>query len=336
MKHYFHIALLLAVCALIWPLQSCANGGASKPAAPSTENSDYSEYSDYSYYSDNSEYSDNSKKPDYRIYVEALLSDAKAQRAGKTCFPLFFARKFLDVPYVAHTLEVNDTEALVVNVRELDCTTLVETVTALTLCAYQKQFTWAAFQNNLRNMRYYNGVVDKYTSRIHYFTDWIVTNQKAGIVSEIQQPNPPFTAIQTVKVSYMSEHPQSYKALKAHPEYVPDIRKMEERITGMKFRFIPKSEVKDTKAMREAIHDGDIIAITCNKPGLDIAHLGFAVWRQDGLHLLNASQLHKKVVEEPMTLYQYLQKHPSHTGIRIIRINPITQNTQNTPITQKK
>jgi len=26
------------------------------------------------------------------------------------------------------------------------------------------------------------------------------------------------------------------------------------------------------------------------------------------------------VVLEPMTLYKYLQKHPSHTGIRIIRI----------------
>jgi hypothetical protein len=73
--------------------------------------------------------------------------------------------------------------------------------------------------------------------------------------------------------------------------------------------------------LRQTIHDGDIIAITCNKKGLDIAHLGFAVWKKNGLHLLNASQLRKKVVEEPMTLYRYLQKHPSHTGIRIIRIN---------------
>ena len=313
MKHYSPIALLLAVCAFIWPLQSCAN---SPKSVSASENSEISEYSDNSDFSDLSD----AKKPAFRIAIEAFLNDAR-QKPSDTNFPLYFARKLLDVPYVAHTLEVNDEEQLVVYVDELDCTTLVETVTALTLCVYQKNYTYAAFQNNLRNMRYYNGVVDRYPSRIHYFTDWIVTNQKAGIVSEIQQPNPPFTTIQTVKVNYMSEHPQSYKALKAHPEYVAEIRKMENRITGQKFRFIPKSEVKDTKAMREAVHDGDIIAITCNKPGLDIAHLGFAVWRKDGLHLLNASQLHKKVVEEPMTLYQYLQKHPSHTGIRIIRIN---------------
>lgn len=317
MKYYSHILLLFAIWALIWPLQSCANSGSKTEAhaeEPLTDSvAEIAEAPD-------ADLADSAKKPDYRIKVEALLKEASQQKSS-TNFPLFFARKLLNVPYVAFTLEVNDDEQLVVNVSELDCTTLVENVTALTLCAYHKEFTWAAFLNNLRNMRYYNGVIDGYPSRIHYFTDWIVTNQKAGIVSEIQQPNPPFTSIQTVKVSYMSEHPQSYKALKAHPEYVPVIRQMEERITGQKFRFIPKSEVKDTKAMREAIHDGDIIAITCNKPGLDIAHLGFAVWKQDGLHLLNASQLHKKVVEEPMTLYQYLQKHPSHTGIRIIRIN---------------
>ena len=249
-----------------------------------------------------------------------MLKDAKQQKSS-TNFPLFFARQFLDVPYVAHTLEINDEERLVINTDELDCTTLVETVTALTLCAYRKTFTFLDYQNALQAMRYRHGVIDRYPSRIHYFTDWIVENTQAGIVTEIQQPNPPFTQIQTVKVNYMSQHPQSYKALKAHPEFVAEIAQMEQRLTGQKFRFIPKSGVKDTPAMREAVHDGDIIAITCNKPGLDIAHLGFAVWRNDGLHLLNASQLHKKVVEEPMTLYQYLQKHPSHTGIRIIRIN---------------
>ena len=316
MKHFYNIIITLALCALIWPLQSCANGPKSAVAEPVEDT--LAEPVDDAV-AEPVEASD-AKKPNYRIFVEALFKDARQQDASKTCFPLFFARKFLDIPYVANTLEINDTEALVINVDELDYTTLVETVTALTLCAYQQQFTFAAFQNNLRNMRYRDGLIDGYPSRIHYFTDWIVTNQKAGIVSEIQQPNPPFTAVQTVNVNYMSTHPQSYKALKAHPEFVPDIRKMEASITGLKFRFIPKSEVKDTKPMREAIHDGDIIAITCNKPGLDIAHLGFAVWRNDGLHLLNASQLHKKVVEEPMTLYQYLQKHPSHKGIRIIRI----------------
>jgi hypothetical protein len=139
-------------------------------------------------------------------------------------------------------------------------------------------------------------------------------------VQEIQTPDPPFSAVQHVKVNYMSQHPQSYKALKAHPEYVAAIREMEQQVTGGRFRYIPKQMVRNQALLRQAVNDGDIIAITCKKAGLDIAHLGFAVWKDGNLHLLNASMLHKKVVEEPMTLYQYLQQHSTHTGIRIIRI----------------
>lgn len=118
----------------------------------------------------------------------------------------------------------------------------------------------------------------------------------------------------------MSTHPNSYKALRNNPALVDGIAKMEQAYCGRKYRYIPKAAVKNTTAMRKAVKDGDIIAITCKKKGLDIAHLGIAVWKKDGLHLLNASQIHKKVVLEPMTLGKYLSKHPSHTGIRIIKI----------------
>lgn len=242
-------------------------------------------------------------------------------KANTTTSTLWFARQFLGVPYVAHTLEVNDKEQLVVNTRELDCTTLVETVTALTLCARQGKKTWNDYLTTLRTLRYRQGKLDGYTSRLHYFSDWIRDKQAMKIVKEIQSPNPPFTAVQRVNVNYMSTHPTAYKALKAQPELVPVIRKQEQQLTGLKARYIPKSALRrNTKALRQAVHDGDIIAITCNKKGLDIAHLGFAVWKKDGLHLLNASMIHKKVVEESMTFYQYLQKHPSHTGIRVLRI----------------
>lgn len=242
---------------------------------------------------------------------------AQAPRQAST---LWFARQFHGIPYVAHTLEVNDDEQLVVNTRQLDCTTLVETVAALTLCVRQEKRQWTDFLQQLRTLRYRQGVLDGYASRLHYFTDWIVDKQRMGLVREVQQPNPPFTALQHVRVGYMSQHPDYYKALKANAALVPVIRQQEQALTGKTFRYIPKGEVRNTALLRQAVKDGDIIAITCNKKGLDIAHLGFAVWRQDGLHLLNASQLHRKVVTEPMTLRQYLQKHPSHTGIRVLRL----------------
>jgi len=242
------------------------------------------------------------------------------RQADRKATMLWIARQFMGVPYVAHTLEINNEEQLVVNTRQLDCTTLVETVTALKLCIDQDKRTWNDYLMALRNLRYRQGVLDGYPSRLHYFTDWIIDKQLMGFVTEVQQPNPPFSAVQKIAVSYMSEHPQAYQALKSHPQFVPVIRQQEKALTGKTYRYIPKSAVRNTKLLRQTVKDGDIIAITCNKRGLDIAHLGFAVWRNDGLHLLNASQLHKKVVEEPMTLYRYLQKHPTFTGIRIIRI----------------
>ena len=233
---------------------------------------------------------------------------------------LWLARQFLGVPYVAHTLEVNDDERLVINTRQLDCTTLVETVTALKLCAQQGQRSFADYQNMLRQLRYRQGNMAGYPSRLHYFTDWIRDKVDMQLVQDVQEPNPPFTMVQTVNVDYMSTHPTAYKALKANPALVPEIRAQEQSLTGLKVRYIPKRAVRNSALLRKTVKDGDILAITCNKKGLEIAHLGFAVWRKDGLHLFNASMIHKKVVEEPMTLYQYLQKHKTHTGIRVVRI----------------
>ncbi len=252
---------------------------------------------------------------------DSLTITRLLQRSNQHTTVLALARCFISVPYVAHTLEVNDREQLVVNTRELDCTTFVETVTALKLCAQQDKHTWGDYLQTLRQLRYRGGHLNGYPSRLHYFSDWIADNAKKHLVCDIQSPNPPFTALQHIRVSYMSEHPKSYKALRKHPELVPQIRQQEQALTGTTAHYIPKADIKNSDLLRRYVKDGDIIAITCNKPGLDIAHLGFAVWRADGLHLLNASQLHRQVIEEPMTLRYYLKKHPTFTGIRIVRIS---------------
>lgn len=251
---------------------------------------------------------------------DSLIICKVLQQSSRRADVLTLARHFMGVPYIAHTLEVNDNEQLVVNARQLDCTTFVETVTALKLCLQQGKRTWDDYLEILQKLRYRGGKLKGYPSRLHYFSDWIEDKARMQLVEDIQSPNPPFTALQTIKVSYMSEHPQAYKALKAHPELVPQIRQQELALTGKTARYIPKSEIKNTTLMRQSVKDGDIIAITCKKAGLDIAHLGFAVWRGDGLHLLNASQIRRKVVEEPMSLRYYMSKHPTFTGIRIVRI----------------
>ena len=62
--------------------------------------------------------------------VVKLLKDAQTQR-GKENRVFYFGKKFLGIPYVAHTLELGDKEHLIVNLHGLDCTTFVETLYAL-------------------------------------------------------------------------------------------------------------------------------------------------------------------------------------------------------------
>lgn len=259
-------------------------------------------------------------KPSDSIRVIKLLNDAKKQPES-TNYIIYFARKLKGIPYVAHTLEINKKEKLVINLRQLDCTTYVENVVALSMCMNEKKYTFKSFCDNLKKIRYRDESQPHYTQRLHYFTDWIENNTKKGICKEIQSPAPPFTNTQRINVFYMSENPSKYKMLKENPKFIPTIRKTEQNINQKTYRYIPKTEVKNTNTVRKTIQDGDIIATTTSLKGLDIQHIGFAIWHKDGLHMLNASSLHHKVVEEPMTLYNYLQKQKTMTGIRIIRLN---------------
>ena len=260
--------------------------------------------------------------------VEQLLRKGQAQPAG-TNLMVFYGKQLMNIPYVAKTLEVNATEQLAVNLTSLDCTTLVENVVALSLTTKAGSTRFADFKQHLLRIRYRNGVLDGYASRNHYFSEWIISNEGLGIVQEVKGKVKdsrgsyyPFVEPQTLKCTYMSEHPESYPMLRKDPDALQLIKENERRINGRKVRYIPKRLVGATRKELSSIHDGDILAIVTSKKGLDISHVGIAVWEKDGrLHLLNASQIHKKVVLEPMTLYQYMQKHSSQLGVRVVRVN---------------
>ena len=232
----------------------------------------------------------------------------------------YFAKKFVGIPYVANTLEVNDEEQLVVNLRQMDCTTYVETVVSLALCVQNGQFTYQDYINALRNLRYRNGVIDGYGSRLHYFSDWIDNNENMGFVKEVQSPNPPFSAIQVLNLDFMSKHPHSYKALRISPYLVEEIRETEINLNGKKLTYIPKSSLANTSLLRKVVRNGDILAVVTNVKGLDIAHLGIALWRKDGLHMLHASSKQGRVVEDNNTLRTYLNGNKSFLGIRVLRL----------------
>lgn len=253
------------------------------------------------------------------VRVETWLREASAKPAD-TNWMVYFGRRLRGIPYVAHTLEKKGEERLVVNTREMDCTTLVENCTALSLCMKDGDKSYGAYKRNLQKIRYRGGKINGYASRLHYFTQWIEDNTKKGIVKEVQIKGAPFTATQVIDVYYMSRFPEKYEALKNESTLVKAIRDYEQEINGKTYRYIPREQLGDSKALRYAVKDGDILAIVTRIGGLDTSHIGIAVWHKDGLHLINASSIHHKVVEEPMTLQMYMKKHPKQMGVRVIRI----------------
>ncbi len=253
------------------------------------------------------------------LKVVSLLKKAKNLKdKSMASYMIFFGRQFKGVPYVAKTLEKNADEKIIVNLRQLDCTTYVETVLALSRTMAQRKLTFANYCENLKKVRYRNGNV-AYPARQHYFTYWIQENTKENIVKNIQSPNPPFSATQTVNANYMTTHLESYPMLKGKPQWVKQIAEMEQSITGTKQKYIPTNAVTNSNVVRKTVQDGDIIAIVTSKAGLEISHIGIAVWHKDGLHMLNASSINHKVVEDDDLLQKYLRKQTTALGIRIAR-----------------
>lgn len=220
----------------------------------------------------------------------------------------------LGKPYVAATLEANEAEQLVVNLHELDCTTFVETSLALAQTARSKDFSFDNFTKKLTNIRYREGKIDQYPSRLHYFSDWIFDNQRKGIVKDITRKIGGDTI--RFNVGFMSTNPDKYKALAAHPEFTPTIADQEKAINQRTYYYVPKAKIASIACK---IKSGDIIAITTSFNGLDISHVGFAIWQGKKLHFLHASSQFKEVIISDKTLADYVNGVKSNTGIIVLR-----------------
>ena len=251
------------------------------------------------------------------IKVEKWLKEAVGL-SQDSCRTLHFAKKMLGVPYVAATLDGNEEEQLVVHVDRLDCTTFVETVLALCIADKRGVRNFDGFKKALTDVRYRNGVLDGYASRLHYFSDWIRNNEQMGFVKECTsetlcaQP-------QELWLNFMTTHVDSYQPMKKDPSLVEVMAAQEKKWQGTVVSYIPKEKL-NLPPEELKIKDGDILAMVTNIKGLDIVHVGFAFWKDNHLHLLHASSSAKKVIEDPKTQYESSGKTKAHIGLRAIRV----------------
>lgn len=225
------------------------------------------------------------------------------------------ARFFLGTPYVASTLE-KEPEGLVINLREMDCTTFMENVLALvrTLQELPEESPFEVFCKHLQQIRYRDGQLVDYTDRLHYMTDWIYENARQGQVRDINREigGVPFP----VSLSFISTHPDLYKQLKGHPERVQRIADKEKEINSRTYYYLPKTKIPEAAPR---LQNGDIVCFVTTIQGLDVTHVGL-IYRTEGkVSFIHASSSAKKVIINEESLQAYTERMKSNKGLLLAR-----------------
>ena len=245
------------------------------------------------------------------------LEKTKASNLGDTI--ALVGQSFLGTPYMEKTLEVGDTETLVVNFGGLDCTTFVENVLAFSLMLQNQQTTFESFTENLETVRYRNGKLDGYPSRLHYFTEWIRNNEKKGLVKDITAE---LGGVELEKpINFMGTHRNLYPFL-ASDENFEAMLTVEKELAKEELCYLPQNRIESKEHL---IKSGDILALATSIKGLDVTHTGIAIHQPDGrLHLLHASSKNGEVEISELPLADYLKNIKSNIGIIVARPNLIS------------
>ncbi len=223
--------------------------------------------------------------------------------------------RFAGAPYGAGLLERPDAERLVVNLRAFDCVTLVEHVLAIALVSRgdvpleRPAAVRDAYSKTLRRIRYRSGRLDGYSSRLHYFSEWIGDGEAKGILRDVTRDLG--GVVDSSPINFMSRHPNAYPALAA-PDVLGRIRETEERLSRQGRVYIPQDRIKE---LQRGIRDGDVIAATSSVAGLDVAHAGIAIWRDGRLHLLHAPLEDSPVEVSALPLAERILRIKGQDGI---------------------
>ena len=220
---------------------------------------------------------------------------------------------FLQTPYVAHTLETEE-EQLVINLREMDCTTFAENCLAISRCIKSGNLSFDPFCSELQLIRYREGKIDAYPSRLHYFCDWIHNNQQKKLIKDMSED-----LAQTPhnrQINFMSTHPDSYRQLKEDTSLVKVIAGQEKLISAREMFYIPECRIAEVES---ELMDGDIAGITTEIEGIAIQHVVILIRVEGRIHMMHASSKAGKVMISENTLEDYLLNSKSASGIMVAR-----------------
>jgi hypothetical protein len=230
----------------------------------------------------------------------------------------------IGTPYVANTLEeyprsggkpTTNPEPLTLSLTRFDCVTLVESCLAVARAARtSRRPTWQQFGREVERMRYRNGTRGDYTSRLHYFSEWITDGQRRGLLRDL---GPTLGAVDDARpLRFMTEHRASYAAL-ADDSVFAAISAMERGLDAHPRKLIPTERIAEVS---DGIQTGDVLAFATAIPGLDVTHAAMA-YRDDTntLRVLHAPLSGGAVEVSRKTLPEYVSAIRRSTGILVAR-----------------
>jgi hypothetical protein len=208
-------------------------------------------------------------------------------------------------------------EPLTLSLTRFDCVSLVEACIAIARVARGPETSWERFAEEMERMRYRGGRREGYASRLHYFSDWLIDNERRGLVAGLGRELGGVADERPLR--FMSRNPDAYPAM-AYPEVRDQIAAAERSLDGVTRWVVPTTRI-DGVASR--IQTGDILAFATRIEGLDVSHAAFA-YRDDGgtLRVLHAPLSGGVVEITRNTLTEYVSAIRQATGILVARPLP--------------
>ena len=221
--------------------------------------------------------------------------------------------RFVGAPYVAGMLDEAEEEALIAPLDRFDCVLFVETALALARGIAVEDYSYAGFLDRLEALRYREGQLDGYCSRLHYFSEWIEDNERRGHVRNL---TPGLGGEPLGKtLDFMSAHRASYPRFAENDSLFRGVREMEQRLEGTDVHYIPQDRIREVYGQLRA---GDLLAFATPIDGLDVTHTGLVYAHEDGgMGVLHASTSGGVTVAPD--LQAYVEGVESQKGIVVIR-----------------
>lgn len=301
--------LYLALITMIFTTSGCAqNTGSSQPVDPIEQLRDASIFGNIEFLQNQDTF-------------EKWLIDGKANATTYETNEeriMRYARAQLGVPYVAGLLEIPEKESLVVTLEESDCVLFVEHSLALAITERSGSVDYDDLARNIAILRYYDGIIDGYASRQHYFSDWLRSNQQKNILEILHQDDE--TLPEMAPLSFMSENRSAYRQLVDSDSLFALIIAREEYLNALiPLKFIPQDRIPE---FEKEFHSGDVLSFISTIGGLDIAHTGIVyVDPSSGKVGFYHASTTGEVIKDPKTIHSYTRDRRNINGVIIARVN---------------